>query len=248
MKAQTATEVVLTTRVEAGANNSHRTRPLLVMSVAKRALCTSMPKEVGGFKLRVAGKPVKEGFVPAEFETVNARNIPSLVRAKAVAMVEKGHPLNSNESDPENPSPTTEGGTLSAITRVKVAGKEVDALLDMRASVNLINLIALYDLGCFPRLERYDGRLETADGRQMAVVRSARVRILVGAIDEEVNFLVMHDVNPTIILGFAIMNNIKSNLDFNTIQFSTGPGDGSIVGFRVEQIRRIRGLRDTEPE
>ena len=58
----------------------------------------------------------------------------------------------------------------------------------------------------------------------------------------------MHDVNPTIILGLAFMNHHKSNLDFNTKQFWTGPGEGSIVGFRVEQIRRIRGLRATEPE
>ena len=69
-----------------------------------------------------------------------------------------------------------------------------------------------------------------------------------GAIDEEVHVLVMHDVNPTIILGLAFMNNHKSNLDFNTKQFWTRPGEGSIVGFRVEQIRRIRGLRATEPE
>ena len=207
-----------------------------------------MPKEVGGFKLRRAGKPVKEGFVPAEFKTANFKIIPSLVKAKAEAMAEKARPLNSNDPDPEDPSSTPEGGTLSAITRVKVAGKEVDALLDTGASVNLINLNALYELDRFPELERYDGRLETADGRQMAVVGRARVRIVVGAIDEEVNFLVMHDVNPTIILGLAFMNNHKSNLDFNTKQFWTGPGEGSIVGFRVEQIRRIRGLRETEPE
>ena len=88
-------------------------------------------------------------------------------------MVEKARHLNSNDSDPENPSPTPEGGTLSAVTRVKVAGREVDALLDTGASVNLINLNDLYELDCFPKLERYDGRVETADGRQMAVVGGA---------------------------------------------------------------------------
>ena len=207
-----------------------------------------MPKEVGGFKLRGAGRPVKEGFVPAEFKTVNFRHIPSLVKAKAEALAEKARSLSSNDPDPENSSSTLEGGTLSAVTKVKVAGREVDALLDTGASVNLINLNTLYELDRFPKLEKYDGRLETADGRQMAVVGRARVRILVGAIDKEVNFLVMHDVNPTIILGLAFINHHKSNLDFNTKQFWTGPGEGSIVGFRVEQIRRIRGLRATEPE
>ena len=205
-----------------------------------------MPKEVGGFKLRGAGRPVKEGFVPAEFKTVNFRHIPSLVKAKAEALAEKARSLSSNDPDPENSSSTLEGGTLSAVTKVKVAGKEVDALLDTGASVNLINLNTSLDR--FPKQEKYDGRLETADGRQMAVVGRARVRILVGAIDEEVNFLVLHDVNPTIVLGLAFMNHYKSNLDFNTKQFWTGPGEGSIVGFRVEQIRRIRGLRATERE
>ena len=206
-----------------------------------------MPKEVGGFKLRGAGRPVKEGFVPAEFKPVNFRHIPYLVKAKAEALAEKARSLSSNDPDPENSSSTLEGGTLSAVTKVKVAGREVDALLDTGASVNLINLNT-YELDRFPKLEKYDGRLETADGRQMAVVGRARVRILVGAIDEEVNFLVMHDVNPTIILGLAFMNHHKSNLDFNTKQFWSAPGEGSIVGFRVEQIRRIRELRATEPE
>ena len=189
------------------------------MNVVRRATLREYAKEVGGFKLRGAGRPVRESFVPAEFKTVNFRQIPSLVKAKAEALAEKARSLSSNDPDPENSSSTLEGGKLSAVTKVKLAGREVDALLDTGASVNLINLNTIYELDRSPNLEKYDGRLETADGRQMAVVGRARVRILVGAIDEEVNFLVMHDVNPTIFLGLAFMNHHKSNLDFNTKQF-----------------------------
>ena len=54
--------------------------------------------------------------------------------------------------------------------------------------MNLINFDTLYDLETFPKIDRYDGRLETADGKHMTVVGRARVRIALGAIDEEVNY------------------------------------------------------------
>ena len=147
-----------------------------------------MPKKIRGFQLRGAGKPVKKGFVPAEFKTVTFLQFPSLVKANAKAMAEKAGSLKFNDSDAENSSSTWEGETLSAVTKVKVAGKEVDALLDTGASVNLINLSTIYELHRYLKLDKYDGRLETEDGRQMAAVGPARVRRLVGTINGVVNF------------------------------------------------------------
>ena len=194
---------------------------------------------------------MKEGFIPAEFKTTNSHLIPSIVKAKYEASTAKFRsiePQTSDEPDPDYPCLPAEGGTLSALTTVKIADQDVDALLDTGASVNLINFDTLYALDHFPKIRRYSGRLESANGKPMEVLGRARIRVRVGKIDEDVNFLVLHDVNPAIILGLAFLNNHNSNLDFSTKQFWTGPAEDSIVSFRVEQIRRIRGLIVTEPE
>ena len=230
-----------------GKNNSHRAGPLLDSNVANKATLREHAQKNQRLSTPRGRETSEKRFCPSRIQNCNFPSIPLPSQGECQGDDRKSA-LKFNDSDPENSSSTWEGEKLSAVTKVKVAGKEVDALLDTGASVNLINLSTIHELHRYLKLEKYDGRLETEDGRQMAAVGPARVRRLVGTINGVVNFLVMHDVNPTIILGLAFLNNHKANLDFNTKLFWTGPEEGSIAGFRVEQNRRIRGLRDVTRE
>ena len=112
---------------------------------------------------------MKEGFVPAEVETQNTRSIPSLVKTKAQDLADKHRSL---ENQPK-------GGTLSALTRVKIVNNEVDTV--KHRSICEPKKLQYSDLETFPKLEKYDGRSVTADGRPMGVLGRARVRIQVGS-------------------------------------------------------------------
>ena len=107
-------------------------------------------------------------------------------------------------------------------------------LLDTGATTDLIRTDAARRMVDAPTMERYIGRLETADGQIMAVNGVVRTRFKLGDIAEEIEVLVVPKLKAEMVLGLRSMKEYQCSLVFSRGEdlLWTGTREGSMVPIR----------------
>ena len=88
-------------------------------------------------------------------------------------------------------------------------------LLDTGAITDLIRTDVARRMVDAPRMGRYLGRLETADGQIMAVDGVVRTRFKLGDIAEEIEALVVPKLKAKMVLGLRKMKEYRCSLVFS---------------------------------
>ena len=126
----------------------------------------------------------------------------------------------------------------------KANGTEVELLVDTGATTNLMKADVFYELETTARLFKYKGRLETADGRQVTVIGRARMRLDLGSLDDEVDVLVVHDLQPQMILGLRTLKKHHCSIDLFSNQLWTGTRESTTVPIRLSNPKGVAHYRE----
>ena len=121
-----------------------------------------------------------------------------------------------------------------AVVDACVGGTHVEALPDTGATTDLIRTDVARRMVDAPTMERYVGRLETADGQIMAVDGVVRSRFKLGDIAEEIEALVVPKLKAEMVLGLRSMKEYQCSLVFSRGEdfLWTGMREGSMVPIR----------------
>ena len=121
-----------------------------------------------------------------------------------------------------------------AVVNACVGGTHVEVLLDTGATTDLIRTDVARRLVDAPTMERYVGRLETADGQIMAVDGVVKTRFKLGDIAEEIEALVVMTLKAEMVLGLRSMKEYQCSLVFCHGEdfLGTGAREGSMVPIR----------------
>ena len=121
-----------------------------------------------------------------------------------------------------------------AVVNACVGGTHVEVLLDTGATTDLIRTDVARRMADAPTMERYVGRLETADGQIMAVDGVVRTRFKLGDIAEEIEALVVPKLKAEMVLGLRSMKEYQCSLVFSHGEdfLWTGTREGSMVTIR----------------
>ena len=121
-----------------------------------------------------------------------------------------------------------------AVVDACVGGTHVEVLLDTGATADLIRTEVARRMVDAPTVERYVGRLETADGQIMAVDGVVRTRFKLGEIAEEIEEFVVPKLKDEIVLGLRSMKQYQCSLVFSRGEdfLWTGTREGSMVPIR----------------
>ena len=121
-----------------------------------------------------------------------------------------------------------------AVVNACVGGTHVEVLLDTGAATDLIRSYVARRMVDAPTMERYVGRLETADGQIMAVDGVVRTRFKLGDFAEEVEALMVPKMQAEMVLGLRSMKEYQCFLVFNRGEdfLWTGTREGSMVPIR----------------
>ena len=102
-----------------------------------------------------------------------------------------------------------------AVVNACVGGTHVEVLLDTGTTTDLIRTDVERGMVDAPTMERYVGRLETADGRIMAVDGVVRTRFKLGDLAEEIEALVVAKLKAEMVLGLRLMKEYQCSLVFS---------------------------------
>ena len=107
-------------------------------------------------------------------------------------------------------------------------------LLDTGATTDLIRTDVAQRMVDAPTMERYVGRLETADGQIMAFDEVVRTRFKLGDISQEIEALVVPKLKAEMVLGLQSMKEYQCSLVFSRGEdfLWTGARKGSMVSIR----------------
>ena len=121
-----------------------------------------------------------------------------------------------------------------AVVNACVDGTHVEVLLDTGATTDLIRTDVARKMFDAPTMERYVGRLETADGQIMAVDGVVRTRFKLGDIAEELKALVAPKLKAEMVLGLQSMKEYQCSLVFSRGEdfLRTRTREGSMVPIR----------------
>ena len=121
-----------------------------------------------------------------------------------------------------------------AVVNACVGGTHFEVLLDTGATTDLIRTDIARRMVDAPTMERYVGRLETADGQIMAVDGNVRTRFKLGDIAEEIEALVVPKLKAEMVLGLRPMKEYQCSLVFSRgeVFLWTGTREGSMVPIR----------------
>ena len=121
-----------------------------------------------------------------------------------------------------------------AVTNACVGGTHVEVLLDTGATTDLIRTDVARRMVDALTMERYVGRLETADGQIMAVDGVVRTRFKLGDIAEEIEALVVPILKAETFLGLRSMKEYQCSLVLSRGEdfLWTGAREGSMVPIR----------------
>ena len=118
-----------------------------------------------------------------------------------------------------------------AVVNACVGGTHVEGQLDTGATTDLIRTDVARRMVDASAMERYVGRLETADGQIMAVDGVVRTRFKLGDIAEEIEALVVPKLKAEMVLGLRLMKEYQCSLVFSRGEdfLWTGSREGSMV-------------------
>ena len=121
-----------------------------------------------------------------------------------------------------------------AVVNARIGGTHVEVLLDTGATTDLIRTDVARRMVETPTMERYAGRLETADGQVMAVDGVVTTRFKLGDIDEDIEALVVPKLKAEMVLGLRSMKEYQCSLMFSRGEdfLWTGTREGSMVPIR----------------
>ena len=121
-----------------------------------------------------------------------------------------------------------------AVVNACVGGTYVEVLLDTGATTDLIRTDVERGMVDAPTMERFVGRLETADGRIMAVNGVVRTRFKLGDLAEEIEALVVAKLKAEMVLGLRLMKEYQCSLVFSRGEncLWTEAREGSMVPIR----------------
>ena len=120
-------------------------------------------------------------------------------------------------------------------------------LIDTGANTNIISYDTLFSLDIPVKMEKYAGRLETADGKRVDVIGRAKLHLRLGEIDTDIEALVMHDLDNHMILGLETLKGHRCIIDLDTDQLWTGQKEGSTVPIRIEGPKRLATFIEAVP-
>ena len=95
-------------------------------------------------------------------------------------------------------------------------------LIDTGANTNIISYDTLFSLDIPVKMEKYTGRLETADGKRVHFIGRAKLHLCLGEIDTDIEALVMHDLDNLMILRLETLKRHRCIVDLDTDQLWTG--------------------------
>ena len=121
-----------------------------------------------------------------------------------------------------------------AVVNACLGATHVDVLLDTGATIDLIRTDVARRMVDAPTMERYVGRLETADGQIIAVDGVVRTRFKLGDIAEEIEALVVPKLKTEMVLGLRLMKEYQCSLVFSRGEdfLWTATREGSMVPIR----------------
>ena len=121
-----------------------------------------------------------------------------------------------------------------AVVDACVGRTHVEVLLDTGATTDLIRTDAARRMVDAPTMERYVGRMETADGRIMAVDGVVRTRFKLGDIAKVIEVLVVTKLKAEMVLELRSMKEYQCSLVFSRGEdfWWTGKREGSMVPIR----------------
>ena len=120
-------------------------------------------------------------------------------------------------------------------------------LIDTGANTNIISYDTLFSLDIPVKMEKYAGRLETADGKRVDVIGTAKLHLRLGEIDTDIEALVMHDLDNHMILGLETLKGHRCIIELDTDQLWTGQKEGSTVPIRIEGPKRLATFIEAVP-
>ena len=121
-----------------------------------------------------------------------------------------------------------------AVVNACVGGTHVEVLLDTGATTDLIRTNFARRMVDAPTIERYVGRLETADGQIMAVDGVVRTRFKLGDIAKKIEVLVVPKLKAEMVLGLRSVKEYQCSLVFSRGEdcLWKGTREGSMVPIR----------------
>ena len=111
--------------------------------------------------------------------------------------------------------------------------------IDTGANTIIISYDPLFSLGIPVKMEKYTGRLETADDKRVDVIGRLKLHLRLGEIDTDIEALVMHDLDNNMILGLETLKGHRGIIDLDTDQLLTGQKEGPTVPIRIEGPKKL---------
>lgn len=113
----------------------------------------------------------------------------------------------------------------SALVAAKVDGVPLKVLIDTGSSANLIELQQFTAIRNKTQqaksLEPFQGKLNDAEGKPMAVLGKVEVTLEVAGIKAPTDVLVVHNLSVPMLIGTAFLTKNKCAIDFDTRRFYT---------------------------
>ncbi len=204
-------------------------------------------EEDRSFKLDAAGNPVTGGFIPAEYKPNS--NVQFNSNQRQGPMANQGN--NTRDSGmPNGLVQQSSSGPACVLITANLIGSAFDVLIDTGASINLVNAEKFFKMRPLPDVRQYTGRVESADGTPIGVVGKATIKTKIGALEQDVEYLIVYDIKPPVILGLPFMMQHGCSIDLHSKQFWAGPTESFTVPIRLQGLNQFKsvGAREKESE
>ena len=115
------------------------------------------------------------------------------------------------------------GCNSGVFVKARIEGKEMDVLLDTGAGVNVVDSSTLESLRLDDVVEEFCGELRSVDGQPVTTKGIVRLKLHLGPMEEQEDFVVVHHCKPSVILGLKFLKKHKLIVDFEKNELSLPP-------------------------
>ena len=115
------------------------------------------------------------------------------------------------------------GCNSGVFVKARIEGKEMDVLLDTGAGVNVVDSSTLESLRRDDVVEEFCGELRSVDGQPVTTRGIVRLKLHLGPLKEQEEFVVVPHCEPSVILGMKFLKKHKFIVDFGKNELSIPP-------------------------
>ena len=115
------------------------------------------------------------------------------------------------------------GCNSGVFVKARIEGKEMDILLDTGAGVNVMDSSTMESLRPPDAVEEFRGELRSVDGQPVTTNGIVRLKLRLGPMEEQEEFVVVSHCEPLVILGLKFLKKHKFIVDFGKNELSLPP-------------------------